>query len=205
MVMESSGEALTERDRQREETRRRVRAVVLDAIRKDGLEGARVDEIARSAGVSRGTVYFHYPTKEHVVAEVLAETEGRIAEALDALPESAPVKKVLETFCASYGREWGSEAALFPAVAAVALRQAAASLLDPKIGAVRQALARAFHRAEGRGELTSAMRPAVLADLFLFNALAATLAWTSRPRARLAAALGNVTTIFLEGARAARR
>ena len=76
------GEGLTERDRQREETRRRVREVALDVIRRDGLSDARVDEMARLTGVSRGTVYFHYPTKEHVVAEVLGEAEGRIAVAL---------------------------------------------------------------------------------------------------------------------------
>jgi len=56
-----------------------------------------------------------------------------------------------------------------------------------------------------RGELTSAVRPTVLANVFLVHVLTATLAWSYRPRPRLAAALGDATEIFLNGARAPRR
>ena len=199
------GEGLTERDRQREETRRRVREVALDVIRRDGLGDARVDEMARVAGVSRGTVYFHYPTKEHVVAELLAEAEGRIAAALRELPRGAQLSGVLETFCDSFVQEWEREARLFPAVASVAVRAASSAQPSREQGRVLATLTGRFKLAAERGELTAAMRPAVIANVFLMNVLTTTLAWSSRPRLRLATVLEDAVHIFLDGARAPRR
>ena len=199
------GEGLTERDRQREETRRRVREVALEVIRRDGLADARVDEMARLAGVSRGTVYFHYPTKEHVVAEVLGEAEGRIAAALRELPRQAPLSAVLDAFCAAFAREWEREAQLFPAVAAVAVRAASTTMKSKEQGTVFLTLAVRFKAATERGELTGTMRARVIANFFLMNVLTATLAWSSQPRLRLATVLDDSVHIFLDGARAARR
>jgi AcrR family transcriptional regulator len=164
-----------------------------------------VDEIARVAGVSRGTVYFHYPTKEHVIAEVLAEAEGRVSEAIAALPRSAPIADVLEAFCVAFAREWDKEAELFPSVASVAVRGAAVTMRPKELDPVHRVLAARFKSAGERGELTSAVRPTVLANVFLVHVLTATLAWSYRPRPRLAAALGDATEIFLNGARAPRR
>lgn len=195
------GDGLTERDRQREETRRRVREIALEVIRRDGLAEARVDEIARLAGVSRGTVYFHYPTKEDVVAEVLAEAEGRILGALRELPKTAPVARVLEVLCEAFAKEWEREARLFPSVATVAVRAAAETTRSKDLDAVHRALAARFKAAGDRGELTGAMRPAVLANVFLMSVLTTTLAWSVRPRPRLATVLGDAVQIFLNGAR----
>jgi AcrR family transcriptional regulator len=208
MVMDASahdGEVLTDRDRQRAETRRRVRQVALDVIRRDGLADARFDEIARLAGVSRGTVYFHYPTKEHVVAEVFAEAEARVAAALEELPRTAPVARVLEVFCAAYAREWEREAQLFPAVAVVALQRAAAAIKTKEYDAVHGVLAARFRVASDRGELTGAMHAGVVSNVFLTNVLAATLSWCGRSRPRLATVLGAVVEVFLNGARGSKK
>jgi AcrR family transcriptional regulator len=194
------GDGLTERDRQREDTRRRVREVALDVIRRDGLAAARVDEMARLAGVSRGTVYFHYPTKEHVVAELLGEVEARIAASLRDLPAAAPIDRVLDAFCDAFAREWEKDARLFPSVAAVALQAGADANRPKELDAVRRALGARFRVASERGELTDAMRPAVLANAFLMNVLTATFAWSVRPRPKLAVTLRDVPPIFLRGA-----
>jgi AcrR family transcriptional regulator len=194
------GDGLTERDRQRVETRRRVRDVALYVIRRDGLADARVDEIARVAGVSRGTVYFHYPTKEHVVAEMLSEAEGRILAALHKLPRTAPVARVLEVLCEAFAKEWEREARLFPSVATVAVRAAADTTRTKELDDVHRALAARFKAAADRGELKGAMRPAVLANVFLMSVLTTTLAWSVRPRPRLATVLGDAVEIFLNGA-----
>jgi AcrR family transcriptional regulator len=199
------GEGLTERDRQREETRRRVREAALEVIRRDGLGDARVDEMARLAGVSRGTVYFHYPTKEHVVAEVLGEAEGRIALALRELPRQASLSAVLDAFCAAFVREWEREAQLFPSVAAVAVRSASTATRSREQGRVLVTLGGRFKVATERGELTGAMRPLVIANVFLMNILTTTLAWSARPRLRLGTVLEDAVHIFLDGARGARR
>jgi AcrR family transcriptional regulator len=193
-----AGEGLTERDRQREETRQRVRQVALDVIRRDGLADARIDEIARTAGVSRGSFYFHYPTKEHVVAEVLAEVEVRIAGAVGGQPRTAAIGRGL---AAVFAREWEREARLFPAVAEVAVRAAAPTIRSAEQAAVSRALAARFRTATERGELTGALRATVLANMFLMNVLMATLAWSARPRLRLATVLSGTVEIFLDGAR----
>jgi AcrR family transcriptional regulator len=199
------GEVLTERDRQREETRRRVRDAALALIRRDGLADARVDEIARLAGVSRGTVYFHYPTKEHAVAEVYDEAEGRIATAVRELPRGAPLAAVLEAFSAAFCREWEREAPLFPAVAAVAVRAASTSGRTKEQATVLVALSGRFKLATETGEMTGTMRAPVMANVFLMNVLSATLAWSWRPRPRLATVLDDAVRIFLDGARGPRR
>lgn len=197
-----AGEGLTERDRQREETRRRVREVALGVIRRDGLGDARVDEIARAAGVSRGTVYFHYPTKEHVVGEVLGEAEGRIATALRELPRGASIDAVLDAFCGAFVREWEKEARLFPAVAEVAVRASAAAIGSTEPDAMNRVVAARFRLAAERGELRSALRAPLLANVFLMSVLSATLAWSVRPRGvRLATVLASTVELFLDGAR----
>jgi len=208
MVMVPSGQAgdgLTDRDRQREETRRRVREIALDVLRRDGLGDAKVDEIARSAGVSRGTFYFHYPTKEHVVAEVLAEAEERVAAAIDERPRAGSITDVLQAFGVAFAREWEREAALFPSVVAVAVNRAAAATRTKELDPVHRVLAARFKAARDRGELTDSVRPTLLANVFLVHVMSATLAWSSTPRARLATAVANVTEIFLDGARRPRR
>jgi AcrR family transcriptional regulator len=204
MVMVPSGQAgdgLTDRDRQREETRRRLREVALDVLRRDGLGDAKVDEIARAAGVSRGTFYFHYPTKEHVVGEVLSEAEERVAAAIEERPRGAPITDVLQAFGTAYAREWEREAALFPSVAAVAVGRSTLASKTKELDPVHRVLAARFKAARERGELTDTVRPTLLANVFLVHVLSASLAWSARPRARLATAVATVTEIFLDGAR----
>jgi AcrR family transcriptional regulator len=164
-----------------------------------------VDEIARAAGVSRGTVYFHYPTKEHVVAEVLGEAEGRIAAAVRDMPRAASLQAVLEGFCAAFAREWEREAPLFPSVATVAVRNAAAAIRNKEVHAVHHVLSARLKGAAERGELTPSVRPGVLANVFLMSVTTTTLAWSARPRLRLSTVLADAVEIFLDGARARKR
>jgi len=72
----------------REAQRLRTRARVFDAavaeIGRSGLAGADVAAIAAAAGVARGTFYFHFPTKEHVLVELERSEEAGIVARLDA-------------------------------------------------------------------------------------------------------------------------
>lgn len=79
------------RETQRLETRARVFDAAVAEITRSGMAGADVSAIAAAAGVSRGTFYFHFPTKEHVVAELERTEEATIVAKLDgASPPNLP-------------------------------------------------------------------------------------------------------------------
>jgi AcrR family transcriptional regulator len=65
------------------ETRARLFDAALAEIGRSGLAGADVSAIASAAGVVRGTFYFHFPTKEHVLVELERNEEVKIVEELD--------------------------------------------------------------------------------------------------------------------------
>jgi TetR/AcrR family transcriptional regulator, repressor for uid operon len=67
----------------RQETRQRVYAAAVAEFRRVGMAAADVSVIAREAGVARGTFYFHFPAKEHVLAELERHEEARLAAQLE--------------------------------------------------------------------------------------------------------------------------
>jgi TetR/AcrR family transcriptional repressor of uid operon len=71
---------LTRRERKRDLTRARLYEAALDEFRRTGFDRSSVARIARRAGVSRASFYFHFPTKEHVLTELQWSLELRMAE-----------------------------------------------------------------------------------------------------------------------------
>ena len=88
---EPATSTLSARETQRLETRARLFDAAVTEIGRSGLAGADVSTIAAAAGVARGTFYFHFPTKEHVVVEVERAEEARIVARL-ATTESEPTE-----------------------------------------------------------------------------------------------------------------
>lgn len=74
---------LGSRDRQRLETRERLYCAAVDEIRREGIANAQVDRIVAAVGVSRGTFYFHFPTKEEVLLEWLRRRQVEIVAGLE--------------------------------------------------------------------------------------------------------------------------
>jgi AcrR family transcriptional regulator len=70
----------TIRDRQRLETLRRLYDAALVEFRRVGVPAAQVDSIVKAVGVARGTFYFHFPTKEHVLLDLQRQIEAKIVE-----------------------------------------------------------------------------------------------------------------------------
>jgi AcrR family transcriptional regulator len=75
---------LNAREVQRLQTRVRLFDAAVAEISRSGLAGADVSAIAAAAGVVRGTFYFHFPTKEHVVVEAERTEEAEIVARLGA-------------------------------------------------------------------------------------------------------------------------
>jgi TetR/AcrR family transcriptional regulator, repressor for uid operon len=84
----------TSRDLQRHQTREAVFLAALEEFFAVGVAEARIDRIVEKAGVARGTFYFHFPTKEHVLYELTDRTEAMIAESID-VAENAPLGDVI--------------------------------------------------------------------------------------------------------------
>jgi len=80
--MATAGDKLNGREAQRRETRQRVYAAAIAEFKRAGMAAADVGVIAKEAGGARGTFYFHFPTKEHVLAELERLEEARLAAQL---------------------------------------------------------------------------------------------------------------------------
>jgi AcrR family transcriptional regulator len=86
------------REVQRLRTRARVYDAALAEIAGSGLADADVTAIANAAGVVRGTFYFHFPTKEHVLVELERNEEVKIVAELDGVnTETDDLESVLST------------------------------------------------------------------------------------------------------------
>ncbi|MFE6862196.1 TetR/AcrR family transcriptional regulator [Nocardia sp. NPDC057668] len=67
---------------QRLQTRRRILDAAVAEFKKTGATDGDIAVIVEAAGVARGTFYFHFPTKEHVLLELEQREEARIAKEL---------------------------------------------------------------------------------------------------------------------------
>ncbi len=81
---EPGAPGVSAREARRLQTRARLFDAAVAEIGRFGLAGADVAAIATAAGVARGTFYFHFPTKEHVLVEVERAEEVTIVAHLRA-------------------------------------------------------------------------------------------------------------------------
>ena len=87
----------TTRSRNPEATRAAILKAALREFAEEGLDGARIDHIARAAGVNKALLYYYFQDKEALYAAVLesvmANLFSRLNVALD--PELSPCDQVL--------------------------------------------------------------------------------------------------------------
>ena len=191
----------TTRDLQREATRQKVFDAALMVFRRDGMAQARIEDIASAAGVSRGTFYVHFPTKEDVLAQLLRESEVAVVAHIDALPDDAPILDVMAATARGIAEQWQDDPSLLPDIGVVALRLTATQLDDiPNLHPVQGALEPRFAAAVERGELQAMIPSALLAQFFLVSLFGAALAWTGNQMMPLSHLLEAVNAFFLRAA-----
>ncbi len=191
----------TQRDRRREQTRDRLFDAALEVFRRDGVAAARIDDIANAAGVSRGTFYFHFPTKDDVLLKLLAESQADISEQLDELPNETPIGTVLETMARAMAAEWKDDPDLLREIGTVALKVTALSLPNAtRQHPVQLALIPRFDTAVSRGEIGTLIPPELLTEFFLVNLFGAALSWCGNQIVPLDFLLTNVVSFFLKAA-----
>ncbi len=159
-------------------------AAILDAALEEfarhGFADARVEDIARGAAVSKGTVYLYYPTKQALFEALVRRDIGpRVAMASQFIAaHNGPLEPVLGQLAnilagmieadavPIYPRLLIAEAGRFPELVAFYRREV--------IGVMLGALAGLFERAMERGEIARE-DPVVLAHLFIAPGLKAML------------------------------
>ncbi|NCG21428.1 MAG: TetR family transcriptional regulator [Rhodobacterales bacterium] len=188
----------TGRDRQREETRRRLFDAALLVFREQGVDESRIDDIAQRAGVSRGTFYFHYPSKDDVLLQLMMETQIAMVDVLESVPDDAPIANVLGVVATRMAAQWQADPGMLAEIGMVALRRTAQNLSDlEESHPLQAALVAPLRRAADRGEIGALIPPELLSEFFLVNQFGAALAWCGNPMMPLEDLLQNVVTFFL--------
>lgn len=189
------------RDKQREETRRKLYHAALEVFCRDGVAACRIEDIAQKAAVSRAAFYFHFPSKDDVLLELLKESETPICDAIEALPASATLNDVYETLITTMSTFWseGDRRKLLVEMFSVSMRRTTI-VTDREAELVRAVVSKRFTVAAERKEISPTMPAEILADFYLLNCLAAMASWCVQPIMPLADMLRGVTHLFMHGA-----
>lgn len=142
------------RTQQRERTRRDLLAAGLRVVAESGFVGATTAAIAKATGKAHGTVFVHFPTRDALVGELVAEVGRTMTERLASLETATPkLGDVLDAHLTAleesevlYARLLGEAANLPPAARAqvfalqsgIASRLRAAYLREREHGSVRE-------------------------------------------------------------------
>lgn len=112
-----------------DETRQELLDATIEVLRARGMEGARVAEIARVAGVTPAAIYNHFASKTELVTAAIADQAPATITAI--LADDAD-GSVLDAFRALGARVGGSELPLAPLL----LELVVASTRDPEVAAL---------------------------------------------------------------------
>ena len=78
-------------DLQRRQTHERIFRAAIAEFKRAGMAEADIGAIVTAAGVARGTFYFHFPSKEHVLLELERREEKRIAAEMTRFTQTTDV------------------------------------------------------------------------------------------------------------------
>jgi AcrR family transcriptional regulator len=104
---QKSNETQVARWRRRKEARpSEILEAALSVFAEKGFAAARMDDIAARAGVSKGTIYLYFPSKEAVFKALVRETVGaRIGELVGLIQKhEGPTPKLLEAALRNFGQ-----------------------------------------------------------------------------------------------------
>src|ERR1700742_2021881 len=96
-----------------EERPTQILQAALEVFDEQGLAGARPEDIAKRAGVSKGTIYLYFPNKEELFQEVIRMTVIATIDDEDRLPPEATATDQLRRYMRRYWeysrtKEWAT-------------------------------------------------------------------------------------------------
>lgn len=175
----------TPRERQRDRTRQRLFESALEEFRRDGFQAASIGRIAKRAGVSRTSFYFHFPTRDHVLLELQWRLELRI---VDGMQRRDSLRSALEAFVDGLieAEEVVGDPALYRDMFSIYARRPEGLPLDDQPFPVMVELARRFAAGVRQGELRKGLQPVQTAHLFLTSVFGYLIGTGTSPESRRA-------------------
>jgi AcrR family transcriptional regulator len=85
-----------------EERPRQILEAALEVFGEQGLAGARIDDIAEQAGISKGTVYLYFPSKDDLFCGVIRDTFAEAVETASSVPQTENAEADLRAFSQNY-------------------------------------------------------------------------------------------------------
>ncbi len=173
------------RQRQVDSTRTLLFEAAIAEFRRVGFSSAKVARIAREAGVSRPSFYFHFPTKEHVLLELQGLEERAVVERLESARSLREALHELAEGLIELEARLG-DADLFRDMIAIYARGPSDLTLDEQPFPIVDALVRHFGDAAARGELRTGLDAEAAARVCLTSVFGLFMGLPNEPAQRRA-------------------
>lgn len=185
------------RTRRRLQTRDRVFEAALAEFRRAGVSAAQIEEIVKTAGVARGTFYLHFPTKDHVLMELMRRKQNVIAQRLAAVRSASAKTFLRQVVDLMLEDASGEDPALWHELFAVIGRHAPE--MRTEASALVEKLIAFFVTAQERGDVRSDVTPFELTSVFLPGVYGLLQMRLDAPESELRDALYRVVDVFVRG------
>jgi len=95
---------VTKREQQRTETRQRIYDIAMDLFTRKGYTRVSVEDICEKAGVSKGTFYYYFKSKDQVILEEFLKIDRFYIEKVEELSKKhqSPLKKLVSLIISSF-------------------------------------------------------------------------------------------------------
>jgi len=176
--------AAVTRQQQKDETRAKIFAAATQLFAQKGYTATTIADIAKAAGVAKGTFFVHFPSKDAVIGALVRIQTGAARKArLAALERYGPIVALREAVL-TLGQRAGVSRTLSRGVLAAMLESEdvggeASALFDELFGEMKQDA----RLARTQKLLARRTDPDVLAASLMASYLGAVLHFTSSPRA----------------------
>ena len=192
------------RAQQRADTRERLFQAALAEFRSVGVPSAQIDRIAKAAKVVRGTFYFHFPTKDHVLLELKDRVEhASLARVEELDPATSTLEEtfrcVVDGIVQAVALTGGGE--LLREMLSLYLRKPFAAELDENDddnARLTEVVMLHVEAGQRRGEVRSDLSPEQIASMFLTSTFGFIANYEGE---ELANVLGSLVDIVMQGLR----
>jgi AcrR family transcriptional regulator len=182
--MAAAAPVLSARQAKADDTRRRLFVAAAELFAEHGYHATSVDQIARRAGVAKGTFFVHFPTKDAVIRELVGKQMRAVGRERERLRGAgATALERLGATVLMLGHQAGLSRMISRAVLAAGLENSdVGGATDARFMGVYAEMVADAHEAKEKGQLVAHADPEMFARLLMAAYLGAALTFSSSPR-----------------------